>query len=424
MLTLHLATLVACIASFTSAFTIDFNSADHCLGSTLGNFQGSEGTGCQTKINNVTDSTDLINVPDGSFNVIAYPDASKDNKTAVAFYSNPDCSLLIGLSNVPSCVGAGAYRSYEIIKLSDAWAGEYNLQPPQIDSQKPNATATSKSGESLVPESTASTSTSKSVSTSTYTSGTSTVKITSTVTAKPTKRATNQERRSHSQARASDDEVEHLANGKRMEHGAVRRTNQGVYKFHQIAERAWRGVNLDNWDRNIHKRNAAPLNTAGTSRQDLSPLDRRAIPSTSCNLVRSCMINSGDDANFGIGAAGEELLNSIKTLNPSGDDWTYLQQALVVEIVDTKGKSKGFIYAQTELHNEEVQTCSDKGTQSDALTSALSTGVDGQDVSDMRVDLKLLSGTAVTDSLFVSTRSAGNSDTRIFPICEAVEVNF
>ena len=96
----------------------------------------------------------------------------------------------------------------------------------------------------------------------------------------------------------------------------------------------------------------------------------------------------------------------------------------MVEIVDTKGKSKGFIYAQTELHNEEVQTCSDMGTQSDALTSALSTGVDGQVVSDMRVELKLLSGTAVTDSLFVSTRSAGNSDTRIFPSCEAVVVNF
>ena len=137
MQNLALISLFAVIVPLANAFIIDFNAADHCVGSTLGTFVGSLGTGCQTQINNATDSTELFNAPGGLFNVIAHPDHSEDDKTAVAFYSNPDCTLLIGFSNVPSCVGAGAYRSYKIIQLSDAWAGEYNLQPPQVVSQRP-----------------------------------------------------------------------------------------------------------------------------------------------------------------------------------------------------------------------------------------------------------------------------------------------
>lgn len=136
------------------------------------------------------------------------------------------------------------------------------------------------------------------------------------------------------------------------------------------------------------------------------------------------MVDSGDDLGFSIDNVGSSLLTAIHTLNSAADDWTWLEAPLVIEIVDSQGKTSRYIYAQTLAHSLAVNTCSDQGTERDALQAALVMGVDGTTVSDMRVDLKLLSGTGVTNSLFVSTRSVCTSDTRIHPICEAVQVNF
>ena len=89
-------------------------------------------------------------------------------------------------------------------------------------------------------------------------------------------------------------------------------------------------------------------------------------------------------------------------------------------------KTAGFVYAQTQLHNEDVASCSSKETQADALVEALEVGVDGErGVTDLRVDLKGENGGVGTDSLFVSVRAADSrTEGSIFPICEAVEVNF
>ena len=137
------------------------------------------------------------------------------------------------------------------------------------------------------------------------------------------------------------------------------------------------------------------------------------------------MIDAAPDSRFGLRAAGPALLDTVKTLNPAGDHWTFLQRALVVEVVQGN-KTAGFVYAQTQLHNEDVAGCSRKGTQADALVEALEIGVDGErGVTDLRVDLKGENGEVGTDSLFVSVKAADSrTEGRISPICEAVEVNF
>ena len=228
-------------------------------------------------------------------------------------------------------------------------------------------------------------------------------------------------------------DIEQMRNGKPIAHGEVRRSAGQAYAFQQVAKRAWRGVPLKEWDADIHKRNdfniansrsQSPRRGDGTSRRDLGAFRERAISTANCNMVRSCMIDSGDDPKFTIDDVGAQLLDAIHTLNPTQEDWTWLQSPFVVEIVDSMGKSEGLVYAQTLEHSEAVNTCSDAGNERDALQAALAMGVDGSTVTDMRVDLKLLSGTGVTNSLFVSTRSVGNSDMRIHAICEAVQVNY
>ena len=148
MLSLALGSLFATLVPLSNTFTIYFNCRPLRWLNTWNLFWW-PGNRQSDSNSNATDSTELINAPRGSFNVIAHPNHGKDDKTAVAFCSNPDCAHLIGFSNVPSCVGAGAYRSYEIIQISDDWAGKYNLQPPETVSQKPNATATRVSGQLL-----------------------------------------------------------------------------------------------------------------------------------------------------------------------------------------------------------------------------------------------------------------------------------
>ena len=115
-------------------------------------------------------------------------------------------------------------------------------------------------------------------------------------------------------------------------------------------------------------------------------------------------------------------MDTIKKLNPNGQDWAFLDHPLVIAVVDTKGKEKGYVYLQTRQHSD-VTTCTDQGSESDALIATFADGIDrASTVSDMRIDLKLLTGVGVTNTLYVSTRSNANADKRIHSICEAVTI--
>ena len=462
----RLSLLFSTLILLVNAFTVDFWSADHCVGSVVGYFEGVVGQGCQTTFSNYSDSNHLVKAPGGSFNVVPWPSAN-DKKTGVAFYGEPDCKTLIALGNVNICLGVGAYTSFEVIDFSDTELGYTNLEPAPVQDLPTNATETANPKEELtdvasavtVPSTGVEPTTTGSVSTMTSstfsTSQTSSLKTaslssstassisatatTSASTSTAMKAPAARLRREREAKRAPvprsslSHSIDQMRNGKPMAHGEVRRSAGEAYVFQQVAKRAWRGVSPEEWDTSIHKRNEVDIASSrsqlsrrgdDTSRRDLGPLRERAIPTTNCNMVRSCMIDSGNDPKFTIDDVGAQLIHAIHALNPTQEDWTWLQKPFVVEIVDSTGKSEGFIYAQTLEHSEAVNTCSDVGTERDALQAALAMGVDGSTVTDMRVDLKLPTGTGVTNSLFVSTRSVGNSDMRIHPICEAVQVNY
>lgn len=412
MTRLPFAIAVATVLSLSNAtFTVDFNSADHCAGTIIGQFEGTTGTGCQTTYGNYSDSNSPVVAPGGGNNAVIHVSGiTKD--TGVAFYGEANCNVLIALGNVETCMGIGAYTSFEVIDITDQELDWVDLELASVLSISPKATVTMTSGAKL----TESAPSMPSANTNTALAG------------------MRQKRDGAQRASISPNSerayIEHMINGKSIEHGAIRRAGGQVYKYQQIAARAWRGISLHEWNDQVHTRNerdlAPPLNRRAqeTSRKALSAFETRAIPATSCNLIRSCMVDSGDDPNFSIDQVGDSLLSAIHTLNPGAKDWTFLEAPLVVEILDSKGAISGYIYAHTLEHSLAVNTCSDLGTERDALQAALAMGVDGTAVSDMRVDLKLLSGTGVTNSLFVSTRSIANADKRIHPICEAVQVNF
>ena len=81
---LHVALRVALVssiaASLINAFAVEFNSADHCVGSVVGQFDGIVGQGCQTTFGSASDSNHLITSPGGSFNVIINPGSNEKKR--------------------------------------------------------------------------------------------------------------------------------------------------------------------------------------------------------------------------------------------------------------------------------------------------------------------------------------------------------
>ncbi|KAL8788916.1 MAG: hypothetical protein Q9213_001439 [Squamulea squamosa] len=446
--------VLAAAVSFANAFCVDFNSADQCTGTVVGTYFGSRGTGCQTAFTSAN-SSESVPAPGGSFNVVIQPQ-SNDSKTGVAFFGQPDCEVLIGFGNVPVCTGIGAWSSFKIISIDEADDQLTNLDPAPILSIPSNATAAVGRGQRLpVPTDMPQDTTGSALNTgpsSTTAAGTSTGKTTAKETTETTTSTTSSEPMMSILGTATPGKLRRRKSpefSERIVHGSIHQHQGCSYKYHQMAKRAWRGVPVAEWHKAIHKRNtkdhtlpvtsspspkrrhARAIDPVGgssydASKRSISPhtpgsLEEKSILPAKCNLVRSCLIDTGDNDGFGISEAGPALLSALERLNPNGTNWQFLRDPFVVEVTDDSVQPLGFIYAQTIEHSG-VSTCSGSGTESDAFKSALEMGVAGSTVSDMRVDLKLLTGNGVTNSLFVSTRKVGNADMNIHPICEAIEV--
>ncbi|KAI4241196.1 MAG: hypothetical protein LQ352_007485 [Teloschistes flavicans] len=448
--------------ALANAFCVDFNSADHCTGAVIGKFLGTTGSACQTSFTQSNSSQSIPASAGTSFNVVIQPQDS-DKRTGVAFYGRENCEVLIGFGNVPVCTGVGAWSSFKVITIDEADDQLTNLDPAPILSISPNATATASAGDHLpVPSGQSAAASNSGAASGTGSSSTTTTVIdtgiaTGTGAAVPTRlgpigttstASTTSEPISTGTSTATPLRKRGADSpelSKRIAHGSVQEHHGQLFKYHQVATRAWRGVPLDQWNEKIHKRvtrdhittyagrlHAREIGPVGGTGPDphrrgitprsLSELERRAIPPSKCNLVRTCMIDSGDNDGFGISNAGNALLSAIKALNPAGDSWQFIEHPLVVEVTDGSSQVQGYIYAQTRQEHSNVATCSDTGSEMDALTSAIEMGVSGSTVSDMRIDLKLLTGNGVTNTLFVSTRKIGNADMRIHPICEAIQL--
>ncbi|KAI4103717.1 MAG: hypothetical protein L6R37_003645 [Teloschistes peruensis] len=448
--------------ALANAFCVDFNSADHCTGAVVGKFLGTTGSACQTSFTQSNSSQSIPASAGKSFNVVIQPQ-DNDKRTGVAFFGRENCEVLIGFGNVPVCTGVGAWSSFKVITIDEADDQLTNLDPAPILSISPNTTATASAGDQLpVPsEQSAAASGSGAASGTGSSNTTSTVVDTGVATGTGAVVPTSLARYAATTSTASTIS-EPVSSGistatplkkrganspelsKRIAHGSVQEHHGQLFRYHQVAARAWRGVPLDQWNEKIHKRvprdhitshagrlHAREIGPVGGTGSDphrrgitprsLNELEKRAIPPSKCNLVRTCMIDSGDNDGFGISNAGNALLSAIKALNPAGDSWQFIEHPLVVEVTDNSGQVQGYIYAQTRQHSN-VATCSDAGSEMDALTSAIEMGVSGSTVSDMRIDLKLLTGNGVTNTLFVTTRKIGNADMRIHPICEAIQL--
>ncbi|KAL8748484.1 MAG: hypothetical protein Q9199_008183, partial [Rusavskia elegans] len=358
----------ATVVSFASAFCVDFNSGERCTGTVVG-------------------------------------------RSGVAFFGQPDCEVFIGFGNVPLCTGVGAWSSFKVITIDEAADQLTNLDPAPILPIPSNATAAVGRGDRFAvpsgmpedvtgtaripgPSSTTVASTSSETSTAVGPTGAGTTTTTSDGMITTMGIVTSGKIRRTSRPNLS----------KRVAHGSTHQHQGRTYKYHQVAARAWRGVPVEEWNDQIHKRDtrghvshakrgqlparhhARAIGPVGGSDYDSvkrgicprspSPLNPRVISPSRCNLVRSCMIDTDDNDNFGISDAGPALLRALETVNPNSTSWQYLREPFVVETIEHAG----------------VASCSDAGSESDAFKSALEMGVAGSKVTDMRVEFEVADG--------------------------------
>lgn len=415
----------ATILSYANALCVYFNSGERCTGTVVGKFHGSTRTGCQTAFTRVN-SSESSSAPGGSFDVIIQP-GSNDTRSGVAFYGQPDCEVLIGFGNVPVCTGVGAWSSFKIIGIDEADDQLTNLDPAPILSIPTNATAAVGRGDRL-----------PTPSASASGSGTPNATFHGMITT------------AGGTTRGKIRRINRPNLSKRVAHGSIHQHQGRSYRYHQVAARAWRGVPTEEWNEQLHRKDTrdfamitkrdqsstrhhvpvvgpvGAINENFVKRRGLSPRNsnpplRTVISPEECNLIRSCMIDNGDNEGFGISDAGAALLRALENLNPDGTNWQFLRDPFVVEVTDDSLQPLGLIYAQTDEHSG-VASCTDPQNEAAVFQSALEMGAAGSTVTDMKVDLKLRTGEGVTNTLFVSTRKAGNEDMSIHPICQAVQV--
>lgn len=419
--------LLIFLPALTLAFKVDFFKDKECK-DTTGSVSVPKGV-CLTTFSSEGQEKDLTPNNGQPFLAKVNHDVSDTAESGVAFYGLKDCYRIIGFSNVPSCLGAGNYAAYKAMELDDADKDQQRILEPDPTVQVDYVAPAGK-----VPLDKAGT------------------------PAKPVrKRSTAGDKARNEPHTKRDANLEPRVAKEGLSHGDET-TVQGVpHRWHQVGKRAFRGIPVHKWDDKLHKRNAEPHpqfdaenppnRPSVQRRQHNSPshphhpransappflMPRALKEGGDCELIRTCLIANPESQFLPIAEIADEFLAALTTYNPPGTDWKFLRQPFAIEFTDPDdpAKTAGFAMAQAVVNadeEEDLALCVDEGGQRAALKEVLMAGVGDTKITDLRADVRIKGqdGRPVTtQSLFVSTRSAGNKNREIAfrPICEAVSV--
>ena len=446
------------------------------------------------------------------YNVVIGHDFGDTLESGVAFYGRENCDRIIAFSNVPTCLGAGNYATYQALELDDAEKDLKKLLqvdptvlvaavPPQgtvaidADDAAKIRIPGAKDGaqkEKIKRQDDGEPKRAGRRSLQRRSDGTDVIPV-HTFTEEELKKLDGRSE-SESLHRRSDgtdvvpvhtfteDELKKLDGRSEPEplhpvHGekTVRGLNGVEHTWQQIGARAFRGIPSHQWDPNLHKRNADPIphldaafpagrplvqrrdapqqphhphqrRDSSSSPNPASLLTPRLFKEGRCELIRTCLIANPESAFLPIHLIADEFIKAIQHFSTTGKDWDFLAQPFAIEFTepvdpahplpaDTPPKTAGFAMAQTLLNVPDSETlgeCTDNaGGQRGSLYDVLFAGIEGAEITDLRVDVRVggEEGTgrgALTNSLFVSTRSAGNKGKAIAfrPICQITSVQF
>ena len=455
--------LFTCLPATILAFGVQFyDGADKtCTQSPVGQYWGSAPTTCQSTFLKPSPSAGTnatVAAPGGGYNVkITQIEGRDDQSDGVAFYGANGCAYdIIAFANVNTCFGAGNYASFKVVTLDQAAQDNQYIREADacvnlpVDAVEPLDDYKPKHRKRLWH-----------TDPNCQTSPSSTPQ-------KPKKRS-NVDEPAHLEKKAIEGENDAVdeeatlkkkdvvkprtANPGSLTHGDVEEINGALYKFHQLSARAFRGIPVDEWSDELHKRNAfqAPTNTAPrkspqrrgrslAARAQSAPkppfkFEKRDLNGV-CTFTKTCAIKNPESANFPISIIQDEMFDAIAEHNPAGFDWDFLRtDPFVVEArsIHTNA-TEGRIMISAEIHTysyEAPAKCTSNGGQRGSIVDMVRMGVADTPITDLKVDMSVPNdagqgGPARWVSLVVSTRGpkAKKFDDNLFrPICMGVTIN-
>jgi hypothetical protein len=173
------------------------------------------------------------------------------------------------------------------------------------------------------------------------------------------------------------------------EHGQVSQYGGKTYKWQQVANGVWRGINPEDWDDNVNAKSDVVIEYSANYPRDFSKrdatsdisiwqpstLEDRAFLYATCQAARKCYIAVQDGAVYSIGYTYLYFLNVAQNLanNQRAQSlWTFLNQPVVVAATVSIGAAyySGAVSAATSGQVQAAQ-CSDSQTDLDAMQSLI-----------------------------------------------------
>ena len=314
--------VVTSIIPFAVAFQVSFYDGPNCAGEFFGTWIGGEGQGCRQE---------FVGEAEG---VVVQSTGAVDDNTVVAFYSSDDCDLstAIGEANV-GCIAiddfAAAYRSFNVIGSSDSTGAKVrrgrnvNAKVARHDPAEP----VHADGESRT---------------------------------------------------IARDTAEQLPDSRTREHGEISDYLGKTYKWQQVAQDSWRGINPEDWDDNVHFSSDRKLDTTllpittDVSARDLSEIDERNFLYATCQLAKDCTLAVVQGTAYGVSAVSSYFLSKALAVSGTNNLWEFLNQPLVLALsVNLAANVVSGVVSAVTSNSLTASKCSDSGTDADALQSLI-----------------------------------------------------
>jgi hypothetical protein len=176
------------------------------------------------------------------------------------------------------------------------------------------------------------------------------------------------------------------------QHGMISNYQGQMYKWHQVAEGAWRGIAPEDWDDNVHIKNDTVIKYSETDPMDFSMsspntalslhdpggLVERNFPFATCGFLRTCVLGVIDATAYSGSVVGNAFIKKVSSLGSlvarvsAADLWAFLNQPVITSI--TVGLAGGIISGIVRgVTSARLQTsgCLKSGIDADTLSSTL-----------------------------------------------------
>ena len=349
------------ITPFAFAFKLEFFLEPNCAGEFLGSWVGGEAQGCHQN---------FVGEAEG---VVVQSTGKVDDNTVVAFYSSNDCNPSKAISEANAgCIAidsfAAEYKSFNVIGSSDSTGAKVRRSPRSMTKLARDDTANSTTGDDQ-------------------------------------DNITTQ----HS--------TESLLDSRVREHGEISDYQGKTYKWQQVAQGSWRGINPEDWDDTIHvlgerNINAAPLPTTDIAIRDLIEFDKRNFLYATCGLVKNCVLAAAQSTGYTVSAVGSAFIAKALAVSHTANVWEFLNQPLIVALtIDQAGAVLSGVVSAVTAAKLPASKCSSSGTDADALQSIIN-GIAALNPSraiQATVSVGSATGTFSMEAVVTGQRGDGNT---------------